>query len=263
MKIKEIIEKIEEFAPISISEDLKNSGHYDNSGLMLGDVEKEVTKVIICIDVCDFIVDMAIANNSNFIISHHPFIYMPIKSITNNDYKGQLIQKLIKNDITVYSAHLNFDYTKGGIDDEVANLLGISVKKVYDKRAHGGYGKFGSIKPMKLADYIEEIKKNFDVVKSTNENRIVETAVSFCGSGVDQDAVKFAIDNKADLVISCDIQHHFVVELAENGISVIGLSHGESELKAFVNIIRQEKLLNYKDNLSIQNLVFEKDFRLV
>ena len=262
MTIKEITNRIEEFAPLSISYDIIKNGGYDNSGLMIGSVEKEVTKTIICVDVCDFIVDMAIANGCNLIISHHPCIYAPIKNITNDNYRGKLIQKIIKHDITVYSAHLNLDMTCGGIDDEVARILGIKTELVYKKMNLGGYGKFGSVLPIKFNDYVSKIKSEFHSVISTKSTSLIKNIISFCGSGVDTGAVKFAIENKADVVVSCDIQHHFVVELMENGINVIGLSHGESELKAMTNIMRRENILKKQQNLNIRNLVFDVDFRM-
>ena len=82
---------------------------WDNVGLSIGDKTAYVNKVLITLEINEAVVDEAISKDVQLIISHHPLIFRPIKSITNFDDKGNILLKLIKNSIGVYVAHTNFD----------------------------------------------------------------------------------------------------------------------------------------------------------
>ena len=99
--IKDIIDEIEKIAPISWQES------YDNSGLLLGRVDKICNGVFVCLDLTLESLDKAIENKCNLIISHHPFIFNPIKQIDFSTVRGKIIEIAIKNDITIYSSHTN------------------------------------------------------------------------------------------------------------------------------------------------------------
>jgi len=118
MKLIEIIKNIEAWAPKEIA------WQKDNVGLQVGDSDKPVNNILLCLEVDDKVVDEALRKKCNFIISHHPLLFSPIKKITPAlDKTSRLIQKLIKNDITLYSAHTNLDYTRDGVSFRLANKL--------------------------------------------------------------------------------------------------------------------------------------------
>ena len=118
MKLIEIIKNIETWAPKEIA------WQKDNVGLQIGDADKKVKNILLCLEVDDKVIDEAVKKKCNFIISHHPLIFTPLKRITPaNDTTSRLIQKLIKNDITVYSAHTNLDYTTDGVSFQLAEKL--------------------------------------------------------------------------------------------------------------------------------------------
>jgi dinuclear metal center YbgI/SA1388 family protein len=118
MKCTEIIKYIENWAPKEIAW-LK-----DNSGLQIGDTEKRVTNILLCLEINEEVVKEALINKCNLIITHHPFFFSPIRKIDlTNDSKSLLIQTIIKNDITIYSAHTNLDYTKEGVSYQLAKRL--------------------------------------------------------------------------------------------------------------------------------------------
>ncbi|MBR2397898.1 MAG: Nif3-like dinuclear metal center hexameric protein, partial [Clostridia bacterium] len=91
MKIKDVLDKIEKFAPLEISQDIINNGGYDNSGLIIGDREEEITGIVLAIDLSNEALDLAMEKNANLIITHHPFIYAPVSTITEDNIKGKLI----------------------------------------------------------------------------------------------------------------------------------------------------------------------------
>lgn len=98
MRIKEIISLIEEYAP------LKLQANFDNSGLLCGDPERELTSVLLCIDVTEEVVKEAIDKGHNLIISHHPLIFSGLKHITPATYVERCVINAIKHDITIYAS---------------------------------------------------------------------------------------------------------------------------------------------------------------
>lgn len=114
-----VIQWFEELAP----------KHYavpdDKIGLQLGSLQKDITKVLVALDVTDEVVDEAIAQGANLIIAHHAIIFRPLAHLQTDSPAGRLYEKLIKNDIAVYIAHTNLDVAEGGINDMMAEALGL------------------------------------------------------------------------------------------------------------------------------------------
>lgn len=132
IKCSELIRFMEEFAPLRLAED------YDNVGLLIGRRSQEIKKILVCLDVTSKVVEEALEKKADIIVSHHPFIFKGIKRVIEEDPKGGLIYKLIRNGIGVYSAHTNMDFTNGGINDTLAKLLGLentrNLKKHKDEK---------------------------------------------------------------------------------------------------------------------------------
>lgn len=123
VKHEKIIEVMENFSPVKLAYD------WDNVGLQIGHLQDVTQKVLVTLDVTEGVVDEAIQVGANLIIAHHPLIFKPIKQINRNDRKGQIIEKLIKNDITVCAAHTNLDITNGGVNDMLCNELQVKRTK--------------------------------------------------------------------------------------------------------------------------------------
>lgn len=112
-----LIQLFEEFSP------KKFALEGDKVGLQVGTLNKPIRKVMIALDVLDNVVNEAITEQVDLIIAHHPLIYRPIDVLDTETAYGKIIQKLIKNNITVYSAHTNLDVANGGVNDMLANAL--------------------------------------------------------------------------------------------------------------------------------------------
>ncbi len=256
MIIRDIVSKIEQYAPLDISYNLIAKGDYDNSGFLIGDKNVEADGVVVTVDVCNDAIDLALEKGCNLIISHHPFIYSPISSVTEDDYKGRLIRRLVQNGISVYSSHLPMDMTFGGIDDRFSEYFGETLlSKMIDEKSYS-YGKVVSIEEKTVGELIKSLKKDFSSVRCFGDKeKTVSKIASFCGKASGSD-VRFAIKEHADLFVSCDIDHQHLVELNENGISVIALNHGESEYYFFKRIF--ESL-----DLGVEKYYCKTDFRLI
>jgi dinuclear metal center YbgI/SA1388 family protein len=123
MKIAEILSYLEECYPLALQES------YDNSGLLCGRVEWEITSVLICLDAIESVIDEAIANGSNLVISHHPIIFKGLKKITGSNYVERVIEKCIQNKIALYAIHTNLDNHFYGVNHEIAARLGLQALK--------------------------------------------------------------------------------------------------------------------------------------
>ena len=124
MRIKDILQTIEQLAPLSLQES------YDNSGLQVGDPNREVNGVLVCIDVTENVIDEAISLGCNLIIAHHPIAFRPFKSLTGKTYVERCIIQAIKQDIAIYAAHTNLDNAQGGVNYKLAEMLELQQVKI-------------------------------------------------------------------------------------------------------------------------------------
>lgn len=114
-----IFRELEAWAPKTFAYD------WDNVGLQIGAISDKTEAVLVTLDVNDAVVDEAIRLGANVIVSHHPMLFKPLKTIDFNTPKGKLVRKLIKHDITVYASHTNLDIAEGGVNDLLAEKIGI------------------------------------------------------------------------------------------------------------------------------------------
>ncbi|MBD2844434.1 Nif3-like dinuclear metal center hexameric protein [Paenibacillus sp. IB182496] len=105
----------------------------DKIGLQLGTLQKQVQKVLVALDVTEAVVEEAIDTGAELIIAHHAIIYRPLARLDTSTPAGRLYEKLIKHDIAVYIAHTNLDVAPGGINDWMAEMLGLEQTKVLDE----------------------------------------------------------------------------------------------------------------------------------
>ena len=119
MKISEITEHLETFAPVYLQE------NYDNSGLITGSDNMECTGIITALDVTEAVVEEAISTKCNLIVAHHPIIFKGLKTLTGKNYVERTVIKAIKNDIAVYAIHTNLDNVKKGVNNKIAEKIGL------------------------------------------------------------------------------------------------------------------------------------------
>jgi dinuclear metal center YbgI/SA1388 family protein len=131
MTIKELLDILDEIAPFSLQES------YDNSGIQFADGEALIIKILLALDLTLEILEEAIENKANLIITHHPLLFAPLKQITKQN--NPLLFQTITNQINLLTLHTNYDLAENGLNDYVANLLGItkiaplkcSLEKIY------------------------------------------------------------------------------------------------------------------------------------
>lgn len=121
---QDVIRYLETYFPKSYAMD------QDPVGLQVGTLNKKINTILIALDVDQRVCDEAIAMGVDLIIAHHPFLYRPLKQIATDTPKGKIVMQLIKHDIAVYAAHTNLDIAPGGLNDWLADKLGLTATKV-------------------------------------------------------------------------------------------------------------------------------------
>ncbi|MBE0650300.1 MAG: Nif3-like dinuclear metal center hexameric protein [Bacteroidales bacterium] len=124
MKIKKITDFLEQIAPLGLQES------YDNSGLLIGSPDKNINKALISLDVTEEVMDEAIKNGCDLIISHHPLIFKGLKKLNGGNLVENLVVKAIKNDVAIYAIHTNLDNISGGVNGALAKKIGLKQTKV-------------------------------------------------------------------------------------------------------------------------------------
>ena len=126
MKLKTLTKKIEEKYPLNLAYD------WDNVGLLVGDSNQDINKIMVVLEANEKVIDEAIEKNVDLIITHHPFIFSKLNKLVTTDFKGNLIHKLIRNNISIYSMHTNFDIAFDGLNDYFVEILNLQNTKILD-----------------------------------------------------------------------------------------------------------------------------------
>lgn len=238
-KIKDIIRIMEEFAPKTLKED------FDNVGLMVGDRNKEVKKILLALDCTLDVIKEAKEKSVDLIITHHPLIFRKPSSITTDTLIGKKIIELIKNDISLYSSHTNLDSAENGLNETIVNLLGYSTNELIEvnkmaRNDNEGLGRIVRLEDfVKLEDLIEDIKEKLNVksLKVVKGCEKVKNIAIINGSG--SDFFEKAYKKGADCIITGDTTYHYASDYKELGVSIIDTGHFSSEWIVFLQVINK------------------------
>jgi len=230
VKVKEIADIIEKSFPLNLAFDR------DNVGLLVGDKEAEISKILLTCDVNEDVVKEAVSLDANLIISHHPLMFFKTGRLTESDAEQRTIRLMIQNGISLYSAHTNLDAANGGLNDYMASLLGLSDTEVIDvtaddgKKQHG-FGRMGYLKsPVTLKELMDKVIAVFgaDGLRYAGDlqNRVSKVAVNTGGGA---DILPLAAEYGCDAVITGDIKYNGYLDALSEGLSVIDIMHYDSE----------------------------------
>ena len=231
-KVKQITTAIEEFAPPSLAAD------GDNVGLLVGDFEQTVERVLVCLDATSEAVAEAIEFGADLIVAHHPNFYKPLKRVVEQDVNGRIARTLIKNDISLFAAHTNFDYAPGGINTMLASSLELKNTRAFTDEEnvdeHGKYIRYCALvsetEPTTLGEFVKFVQKKLNVVGlkwAGDPNLQVEKVVTAPGMG---GGTLWAAHNLgAQVLVAGDINHHTAQLAIELGMGIIDAGHFETE----------------------------------
>ena len=253
MEIRELIDKLCEKYPLDLQED------WDNSGLQIGNLDKELKNILISLDLEEEGVDMAIENDCNLIITHHPYLFNGTKSIDFTDTFYNRLKKVIKNDISVFSMHTNLDIATDGLNDNLCQILDIQKAQVLELDKDLGLGRYGEIEKTKAKDFamrVKEILKANELVCYGDMKKEI-SKVAVCG-GAGSSLFDDAIIQECDLMITGDVSYHMGMDFANRGLVIIDPGHFASENHV---IYKLENVINEMTNNKVYTYSKEDYFR--
>lgn len=235
----EVFDFLESIAPLHLQE------KYDNSGLLIGSADQEVTGALICLDCTEEVLDEAVAKGCNLVISHHPAIFYGVKRITGANATERIIRKAIQHDLVIYAAHTNLDNTlTHGVNERIARRLGLDIDSILrpmpgsiDPMLGAGIiGYFSS--PLTESQFLHLLKDlmKAKVVRHTRlTNRLIQKIAVCGGSGsfLMEDARKAG----AHALVTADFKYHNFFD-AQDDLLVCDIGHYESE-QYTINLLQE------------------------
>lgn len=239
IKVRDIAEAIEEFAPKRYQE------NYDNAGLQVGNPDMEVSAVLLCLDVTEEIFEEALRRSCNLIVSHHPLIFRGLKELTGRTATERIAISAIRHNVAIYSAHTNLDAAWEGVSHEIAHMLHLSDIRTLDIRPDEtgvGIGVIGNITPVPKLEFLRRLRNDFSVRAlryAASWPGLVVKRVAVCG-GSGAYLIPAAIEAGADAIVTGDIKYH---DFTSYGLDILiaDIGHYESELctkRIFSRIIK-------------------------
>jgi len=254
-RVKDILNILNIEAPFSLAES------WDNVGLLVGNPEQEVTAVLAGLDPTNSLVDEAIAQGANTIVTHHPVIFKPLSTINTADPSGRLLETALSNRISIIGCHTNFDSAQDGVSDILARQLGLEdlsplMPSPNDERATTGLGRIGTythpVTPARFLALVLDVLDLTHVQMAGNLPKAIKT-VAVCG-GSGSDLAPLAHKHKADVYLSAEIKHSTAIWAAENEFCVIDGTHYATENPAVSLLVEKLKLASTKENWNIEIL---------
>ena len=254
MKIKEVVNALERFAPLPLQED------FDNAGLQVGLTETEVSGALLCLDVTEKVLDEAIAQGCNLVVSHHPLVFRALKQVSDSNYVQRCVIKAIKHDITIVSMHTNMDNALDGVNFKIAEKMQLQGTRFFAPKTvgdlEGGNGVVGDLPvPMEARDFISMLKTTFDVA-CVQANQLLNRQirrVAICG-GAGAFLLSDAIREGADAFVTGEMHYHdYFDHEQEIQICVIGHYQSEQYTKEIFKSIIEERCEGVKCYMSSVN----------
>lgn len=225
-KVADVVRAMKTLAPIELAEE------WDNVGLLIGNSEKEVHKILIMLDFDQQGLDEALEVGADMIITHHPVIMSGISSITD-----PLLLSVIENKISICSMHTNLDSADEGVNQVLAETIGLSDIEPID--FDGVFGRIGYVDECTLSEFIQSIKLALDIehVRYVGSKRNMVSKVAVLG-GAGADFIPNAKIAGCDVYITADLKYHQAQMAEKMGINVIDAGHFETENPVIYKIAR-------------------------
>ncbi len=237
---------LQKFAPLELA------ASWDNVGLLLGDESASVSRLMTCLTLTSDVAQEAIEKKADLIVSHHPVLFKPVQKLVMSSPPGNILLPLLRAGIGVYSPHTAFDSAQLGINQMLADRLGLSaiqplrVSQQCDD-PHLGEGRQGILKtPQRLSEVLERVKtslgpKQLPLQYTGSLEKLISRVAIACGAA--GEFLDDAISAGCDLFITGETRFHTVLEARERGIALILAGHYATErhgVEALSDILQKE-----------------------
>lgn len=232
MECREVLNYLEEFAPLQTAES------WDNVGLLLGSRDVPVSRIMTCLTLTPDVADEAIRRQISLIVTHHPLLFRAVQKITTDTAEGTMLLKLIEHQVSVYSPHTAFDNALAGINQQWCERLGLQdvqplrpYEKISSENSSAGSGRQGTLpRPISLSEFIEQLKQLMQIPRiqfvGEGQQMISRVAVA-CGAAGEY--LGDAHRSGCDLFITGETRFHGCLEARALGTALILVGHYQSE----------------------------------
>ena len=223
MKISELLNIIEQIAPADTVWDK------DNIGLLVGHHDRQVTSALAALDVSLDVINEANERGAQVILAHHPLIFGGVGTVTDETATGRRVMALLRYDIAAICLHTNYDGAEGGLNDELARLIGLRDVRVLVNQ-NGEYGRCGELaESMTASGYARFVKETLNVsaLRYHDAGRPVNKVS--VGSGGSGKLFERAVAAGCDTFVTGDVGHNIFCDARDVGINVIDATHFATE----------------------------------
>ena len=217
-----VLEWVNEIAPFEKAES------WDNVGLLCGSRNNEAKGILCALDLTEETLDEALSLNCNLIVTHHPILFSGRKNMCEDSAEGKLICRMVRANMNMIAAHTNYDAAPGGVNDCLANALGIRSAVPVEGDADGLL-RIGDIEPMTLKAFADFAANALgDVVRVYGDRNKVIRKAAVCG-GAGGPYAKLALQAGADAYLTGEMRYHDSVDLAAEGLCTLHAGHDATE----------------------------------
>ena len=227
MKIKEITDAIERFAPLALQEG------YDNAGLVVGDPEREVSRALLAVDVTEEVLAEAEREGCDLVVTHHPIVFHPLKRLNEADYVQRCVARAVRRDIALYACHTNLDSAPNGMSWRLAEMLGVGNLRVLQPSETGdgaGFGVVGELpEAIDTVEFMRIIQRRLEVsvIRYSDIATSGVRRVAVC-TGAGASLIGEARRAGADIYITADMKYNDFMA-PDKALTVADIGHFESE----------------------------------
>ena len=218
----DIYAEMQRYAPLELAES------WDNPGLLV-DCGREVSRVLVTLDITPEVVEEAARKGCGLIVSHHPVIFSPLKKLSGQD----VAFRLVKNGISAICMHTNLDAAEGGVNEVLAGFFGMREMEAFAE----GCGRVGSIEPVTVPELAKKAQKELaarcnqpsdgPAVKFADTGKVVRRLAVISGAG--GSLFEDAIAQGADCLLTGEANHHHAIDTKRLGLSLIAAGHYATE----------------------------------
>ena len=218
---KQILDYINELYPLSDASDFDRG----KIGLQFGSPAAPVEKVMLALDTTMDVIDEAIKNDANLIISHHSFMFQPLLNLNYDSPFGKRLMKVMNHNLNIMSFHTNYDVGKGGMNEYLAGLLDVKLEDV-SIATKDVFLRVGEIEPLTLEQLCQKVKKVFNqkAVRYVGDLGQTIKKIGIVGGAGGSDFYE-AMSAHCDCYITGQIPHFIGFEALDNHIALIEVSH--------------------------------------
>lgn len=225
MKLKDVVALLEKVMHPALVDD------WDNCGLLIGDMEQEITHIRTALEATNEVVDAAVKDGVDLLLVHHPMFFAPVKRITSETIRGKKALKMIASGMALYAAHTNLDRAQNGLNQNFGQAIGIGEWRSYDE---GGYILMGKLeRTMTLEAYAAYIgeRLGYEPIRYVGTpERSIDRVAFCCGSAVN--LMDDALFDQVDVYVTGDLKYHDAMDIHEKGQALVDVPHFVSEVMA-------------------------------